>query len=742
MKYRSKGGLFGGAIAAALIMALFIGVALVSADFSRVPGQQNTPHWSQRQAVQSAVEWMVRTHQNDDGGYSSFSMGANLAPSDIGGTIEAMLALSSAGYSSGALAPGQEETPLNYLRQHTEDLATYAAADSGQNGKAIMALVAANQDPRSFEEIDFVAMLLERQSFAGHFDVSTAFSQSLAVLALSAAHEPVAAESVDWLLEQQAADSPLAGSWDDGYGTAGNADATALAVMALRSTGMTLDNERLAAAADFLNATRLETGGWEYGAGFGENVNSTALAVQALSALGLDFYTDVDGSASPISVLLAWQGESGAFQADYGDGRFDDFFATLQAIPAAAGKYFPIQGRYLAAKEAASCLVTLQDLSTGGWEQFAGFGVNAAGTSRAIQAIAAVGDDPTSERYSLTGSNPVQALEALAPAYLAEASGGGVGIVMQGVVAAGGDVNAFAGIDLVLEMSGHLSPTGEYDDTSFGPFSHGEAMLGLISADQAVDQSAVDWLTGAQEDGSWGGADSSGMALQVLGASGVFVSGAVEQLAAIQEIDGGWGYGAADPSSSSEAVQGLTAVGENPFAPFWSQVVSGTLTNAADAIMALQGSSGCWPNLYGDGDDPFGTTDAIMLLTLQPEWGTDREIADAEFYTEESAVSDTESEVDQPEGEAVDAAAEEATAVPTEEAVGESEITAAVEPTPMPAAATSVSEAVDQVGETSKAVAVTEQPEQSESNGVSPAIIVLSLLALAAVGAGIYVKTR
>ena len=39
---------------------------------------------------------------------------------------------------------------------------------------------------------------------------------------------------------------------------------------------------------------------------------------------------------TPMSALLAWQGESGAFQADFGGGRQDDFFSTAQTLPALA----------------------------------------------------------------------------------------------------------------------------------------------------------------------------------------------------------------------------------------------------------------------------------------------------------------------------------------------------------------------------------------------------------------------
>jgi hypothetical protein len=58
--------------------------------------------------------------------------------------------------------------------------------------------------------------------------------------------------------------------------------------------------------------------------------------------------------------------------------------------------------------------------------------------------------------------------------------------------------------------------------------------------------------------------------------------------------------------------------------------VDGTLTNAADAVLAMQGDNGCWPNLFGPGDDPYSTTDAIQLLALA---------AEAPFGLDETATS-------------------------------------------------------------------------------------------------------
>jgi hypothetical protein len=603
-------------------MLAILNVGLATAEPAHSFATQAAIYPDQREAVEKAVTWLVQTHQNDDGGYTGFSIGANEAASDVAGTLDAILAIASTGFNPAAPAPGKENTPIDFLLGNVDQLEEYAAVDGGQAGKVILALVAANQDPRDFGGTDFVALLMDHGSIAGHFGAENTFGQSLAMLALRAVSEPVSDRAINWLTSRQAAGDDLDGSWDDGFGTQGNADATAMSMMALASTGLTVSNESLARGLDFVLRTRLESGGWEYGAGFGENVNSTALVVQALSAIGYDFSAAGEDGASPLATLLSWQSEAGAFQADYGDGRFDDFLSTVQAIPAATGKPFPLLGRLEAARRAVGCLSTLQDSETGGWEQFATFGVNAAGTSRAIQAIVAMGDDPTSAQWEVSGINAVQALENLTPEYLASSRGGGVGIVLQGVVAAGGDVNDFAGTDLILEMSGHLSPTGEYDDTSFGPFSQAEAMLGLLAAGARPDPSAVDWLLNAQDEGDWGGADSTGLALSVLGQQGLAVEGSLEVLHATQGSDGGWGFGgAANPSSSSEVAQGLVTMGENPFAPAWSQEVSGTVTNAADAILALQGESGCWPNQFGPGEDPFSTMDAVLLLVKQPGWG-------------------------------------------------------------------------------------------------------------------------
>ncbi|MEJ2749419.1 MAG: prenyltransferase/squalene oxidase repeat-containing protein, partial [Anaerolineae bacterium] len=453
------------------VLAALVGVwgllALFDADTAvAAPNMQEPLFPDQRVSVVQAVNWLIAVHQNDDGGFSSFSSGANMAPSDVGGTLDAMLAISSGGY--------QPADALAYLQANSADVLAYAQTDGSTAGKLVLALAAAGQNPRDFAGEDYVAVLANL--LAENDSALPPYGQSLAILALTAVNEPVPDSAITYLTSLQSTEAGLDGSWDDGFGTMGNADATAMAVMALLAAGVPADDAVVARAVDWLTQAQLATGGWEYGPGFGQSVNSTALVVQALSALGLDFYSaegqySPDGH-SPLSVLLLAQSESGAFQADFGDGPVDDFFTTVQAIPAVTGRAFPLHGRYEAMQQGLSCLMTLQDPATGGWEQFAGAGVDAAGTSRAMQAIAAAGGDP---------SDLLPTLETLTPDYLDISRGGTIGIVMQGVVAGGGNVFDFADLDLVEQMSDVLSSTGEYDSTQFGPFSHAEAMLSLLA---------------------------------------------------------------------------------------------------------------------------------------------------------------------------------------------------------------------------------------------------------------------
>lgn len=328
-------------LTAIITMLLLSGLLLGcdSVNLAIVPEEIPLPDQSEN--VNASVSWLIENNQNDDGGYGvNFETGDPAsAPAS---TLDAILAIAAGGFDPDAPYEDRLATPVNYLSDNVDDLTEFAEGSGGNAGKVILALTAANQDTQDFAMNNWVLTLTDQYSATGQFNTHDAFNQSLAIMALTAVNEPVPEAAVKWLKDQQAGD----GSWDDGFGTLQNADATAMSIMALAAAGVPSDDPELTKGLEFLAVSQLPTGGWEYGPEFGENANSTALVVQALAATGKNYYED-DGpwgqnGHSPLSALLNWQNSTGAFQADFGQGPFDDFFSTVQAIPAVNGKPLPL----------------------------------------------------------------------------------------------------------------------------------------------------------------------------------------------------------------------------------------------------------------------------------------------------------------------------------------------------------------------------------------------------------------
>lgn len=329
-----------------LVIVLIVGV-LVACDGEGLPKDAAEPTSllitsEQRESVERAISWLVASAQNDDGGYASFGGSASESPSTIAGTLDATLAIAAAGRDPAVPFPGESNTPIGYLLANGAELKAFADQDGGQAGKVLLALTASAAEPSDFAGHDFVESLMAQLEPSGAFGVTDPFKQSVAILGLAADGRTVPTTAIDWLVGLQAAN----GSWDDGFGTIDNPDATAMAVMALIASGRTADDSAITAAVDFLAEAQNADGGWGYAAGLPTSANSTSLVIQALSALGENWYsTDgqwAQGDHMPLLALLSFQSARGAFQADVGQGPVDDIYATVQAIPAMANRPFPL----------------------------------------------------------------------------------------------------------------------------------------------------------------------------------------------------------------------------------------------------------------------------------------------------------------------------------------------------------------------------------------------------------------
>jgi len=165
------------------------------------------------------------------------------------------------------------------------------------------------------------------------------------VLALKSAQRPIPTAAVELIKTAQQENGSWA--WDGSAATAGDTNTTAFAVQALVAAGEAPGSDAVTSALAYYKGIQNEDGGWPYQNpsefGTATDANSTAVTVQALLAAGQNpAGTDwtAAGGATPLLALESLQNESGAFawQAAMPD---DNLLATVQALPALAGKAFP-----------------------------------------------------------------------------------------------------------------------------------------------------------------------------------------------------------------------------------------------------------------------------------------------------------------------------------------------------------------------------------------------------------------
>lgn len=285
--------------------------------------------------TQAALNYL-QTQQNADGGF-----GSGFSPeSTAGSTADALHAIVAAG-GDPASFDQDGNTPLSYLAGQAA-----AVDNAGDLSKLILAVVAAGENPRAFGGVDSVARLEGMADSQGRLMTNndTFFSHILGVLALASVQRPLPEGAVAAI--QDAQQEKGAWAWDGSAGTDADTNTTAFAVQALVAAGEPADSTAVTGAMDYYRSIQNADGGWPYQSpssfGTDTDANSTALTIQALIAAGQDraaWTTSEDGD--PIATLEAFQNESGAFawQAAVPD---DNLLATVQSLPALAGKAFPL----------------------------------------------------------------------------------------------------------------------------------------------------------------------------------------------------------------------------------------------------------------------------------------------------------------------------------------------------------------------------------------------------------------
>lgn len=308
-----------------LISMIMLG--LMVAVPSGVTAQDATPTGSEAPQggdVGAAVEWL-RAQQLDNGAFAGFDGEAN-----AGTTVDAVIALVAAG-NAGVDTGDSVDRAIEYLA--SDDVASaYQENGVGQAAKLVLALVAADEDPTDFAGINPLETVENGQDPETGIYGTGVYDHAYALLAFAATDTEVPESAITALESTQTESGGWAfdGSTED---MAEDSNTTSMVIQALVATGNG-DHAMVQRALEYILTTLDDEGGAGYSRGAEMDANSTALVAQA--------YIATQGDASTLlGSLQRFQLPSGAYFYQYEDP-IENLFATLQAIPAAAGVAYPV----------------------------------------------------------------------------------------------------------------------------------------------------------------------------------------------------------------------------------------------------------------------------------------------------------------------------------------------------------------------------------------------------------------
>jgi prenyltransferase beta subunit len=275
--------------------------------------------------ARAAEEW-VTEQRTDSGGFEGFNPGA---------TIDAVLALDAVGADLHQPAPSGR-TAAEYLREVAAEYAVSPAAA----GKLTLAVVALGEDPAAFGGVDLPALINASVASDGAFGAGDTWSDSLAILGLTASGSIPPAEGIAHLL----AGATASGGWGYEHTAAEpTADSTGLALLALSHAGVGPHHPTIRSGVSALRGLQLPDASFP-GYGGGASVDSTALALRGLAAAGQTVTgpawmrdTPTGARLDSLEALLGMQSPAGGFAGFSGPDDHGATYAALQSL----GQFLP-----------------------------------------------------------------------------------------------------------------------------------------------------------------------------------------------------------------------------------------------------------------------------------------------------------------------------------------------------------------------------------------------------------------
>jgi len=221
---------------------------------------------------------------------------------------------------------------VNYLKEKSTLLDSEKATDWERQ---LLAIVASNENPRNFAEINFIEKIKDFYDGIQMGDSADLYDDFFGILSLVSAgvkkNDALIQELKSYIINNQ----DLNGGW-------GDADSTSAAIMALIIAGQKSDSKVIKDALTFLKTLQTNDGGFH---SWGKtNLASTSWSIMAIVAVG----ENPTGSnwqkngKNPVEYVLSLQQKDGGFNWAANQSRNPQWM-TSYAIPALVGGYYPVK---------------------------------------------------------------------------------------------------------------------------------------------------------------------------------------------------------------------------------------------------------------------------------------------------------------------------------------------------------------------------------------------------------------
>jgi hypothetical protein len=264
----------------------------------------------------------MKTQQQPDGSFAGFGAGS---------TMDAVLAIVAAGQDPASYAQGGN-TPISFLESKTADI----VKAPGGAGKLLHVVETLSMDGKSFGGINLVDTINSTYNAGTGQYGPDVIGHAYSLLGLTAAGESVPDKAIAFLDSMQTPENGWSFSGEKGPGAA-DTNTTSVVVQTYVALGVNDQSHQhmLRAAWLYLMSQQNPDGGFPYqqGGEFGSesDVNSTSYVIQALLSVG-----GTEDAVKPMQYLLSLQKPNGAFQWKQSEPD-DNAGATYQAVPALLG---------------------------------------------------------------------------------------------------------------------------------------------------------------------------------------------------------------------------------------------------------------------------------------------------------------------------------------------------------------------------------------------------------------------